>query len=114
MRYYIVEKDEWKPYFDFISKLIQGHYIELEVSGPEIGDQIVQEWTFLDGLSYDPKDDELHIHTRTLGQVILGPKVIVTSDDGVAINSITAKDLNGNVQIIHFRAPLMLPPPHRS
>lgn len=109
VRYDVIQKSEWRRYFDFISRMAQGRYIEVEVAGPDIGDQITQEWSYLEGLSYEPRDDELHVHTRTIGQVILGPQIVVTSEDGIAINAITAKDRHGNIQIIHFRTPLLLP-----
>lgn len=89
---------------------MEGLHVELEVAGLDIGDQIEKEWTLLEGLSYDPKEDGIHIYTSPLDHFIPAPTEIIASEDGPMVSSILVKDDDGHFQIIKFRLPLMLGP----
>ena len=55
-----VPPSEWRQFFDRLSKgLLPGKWAEIEVSSPDIGDQIVAEWIPMIGVTYDSKDDLL-------------------------------------------------------
>jgi hypothetical protein len=52
-----LEKEAWHPYFDNITKILEGKRVEVEVASLKIGDQIEAEWLPLIGIAYDHKDD---------------------------------------------------------
>jgi hypothetical protein len=51
-----VDKAEWKQFFDFLSKQVEGTHAEIEVASLKLDDQIEAEWLPLIGLVYDRKD----------------------------------------------------------
>jgi Family of unknown function (DUF5335) len=52
-----LDKAEWQPFLDFLSKQLEGMHTEIEVASLALGDQIEAEWLPLVGIVYDPKDD---------------------------------------------------------
>lgn len=52
-----LDKTEWQPFFNFLSKQLEGMRTEIEVASLAIGDQIEAEWLPLIGIVYDPKDN---------------------------------------------------------
>lgn len=107
MVYEPINKSSWEPYFNLISKLAIGRWVQLEVIGEDVGDQIEKDWVQFDGVSYDPPRDTLFLHTRTLEHEIVEPREIISQRDGTT-NAIIVKDRDGKVEIIHFRDPLLL------
>jgi hypothetical protein len=114
MEYRTIEPRERKFYFDFISKRIEGNQVELEVAGLDIGDQIETEWTLVEGISYDPKLDTLHIHTQPNEYMVVKPQEVIAVEEGILVRSVCVRDRDGHLRIIHFREPLKLPWSERS
>jgi len=108
----LIDKNSWKEFFEFASKNAKGQQIELEIIGMDIGDQIEEEWVNLVGMSYDPNEEILFVHTATDDHPILKPQEVVSSVDGSVTHSIAVKDSNGVVQIIKFRTPLRIEGEH--
>lgn len=107
-----IKKDDWKNYFDFVSKVAtRGQRIELEVNGTEIGDQIEATNLLLLGLTYDPREDILHVHADSVDHPIPAPKAIVVDEENFVIRSIAVQDGGDSIQILHFRPPLVLERP---
>lgn len=104
-----MEKIEWQNYFDFVSRDLPTMQVEIEVAGLEFGDQIQAEWTPLVGISYDPKDDVLFVHTAALDHAIHDPQDIVLEGDETEIRSITVRDAEGSTQTVRFKEALALP-----
>jgi len=104
----LIKKEQWKEFFEFTSKMMRGQQFELEVAGMDIGDQIGEEWSNLEGLSYDPRNNILFIHTEKDDHPISDPVEVVASGEGTTTQSIAIKEANGNVQIVRFREPIKI------
>jgi len=111
---HLIKKNEWKNYFDQTSKHLQGHEIEIEIVGLDVGDQIEEEWISLKGLSYDPKENVLFVNTSQSEHPIFTPLEIITSEEGSLIRSIVVKDSDGRLQILKFRKPFQIEEVSRS
>lgn len=104
-----IEKNHWQDYFNGLSKQFSGRRIGIEVDSLEIGSQIVAKSIFLDGITFDPKDNSLDIITPDLVHTIHDPDTIyVDVDKGVLTNIAVKSDDAGNQQIIKFIPPLSL------
>lgn len=108
MQNHLIKKSEWKNYFDQTSKHLLGHQVELEIVGLDIGDQIEEEWISLEGLSYDPRENILFVHTAETDHPILTPVEVIASEEGSLIRSIVVRDTEGNLQILKFRRPFQI------
>lgn len=106
-----LQRAQWQPYFDRVSRTLSGERAEIETVGLSVGDQINQEWTLLNGLAYDPKDDVFEIVTETLDHLIYRPKEIYVDEAGTALRSVEVIDAGGNHQIVKLRQPISIPTP---
>ena len=106
-----LQRAEWQPYFDRVSRTLGGERAEIETAGLPVGDQINQEWTLLNGLAYDPKDDVFEIVTETLDHLIYRPREIYVDQAGTALRSVEVVDSDGNHQIVKLKQPVSLPAP---
>ncbi len=104
-------KEEWKTYFDRMSKGLPVKLAEIEVAGLELGDQVEAEWVVLNGISYDPKDDVVILFTDRIDHMIRRPREIYVDDGIDGLHSVEVIDADGNRQIAVFREALKLPAP---
>ncbi len=111
MNNHVINKTEYKDYFDSISRLIKGQQVELEVTGLDIGDQIETDWVTLEGFSYDPKSEILVVHTPTLDHSVHHPVQIIAAEEGQELSSLFIKDTDEHTHIVQFRRPLQLVEP---
>ena len=109
-----LEKTEWRPFLDRISKGLVGKRAELELASLALGDQIEAEWLPLFGITYDPKSDILEIALEGIDHMISHPEQIFVAMDGVQLTSLEVIDRDGLTQIVRLRDPLMLPSPSGS
>ena len=107
-----LEKHEWKPYFERISKLIEGRQAAIEIASLKLGYQVAAEWPPLRGVAYDPKDDVLEVALEGLDHLIEHPREIYVDASSVELNGLEVIDAEGVKQIVKLREPLMLPPTH--
>jgi hypothetical protein len=107
-----LEKGAWKPYFDHVSKLLDGKRAEVEVASLNLGDQIQADWLPLIGITYDPKDDLIEVALEGLDHMIRRPRDVYVDQEAVELTSVEVIDQDDTRQIIRLRDPLMLPPPH--
>jgi hypothetical protein len=103
-----LDKREWHPFLDGISKLLEAKEAEVEVASLALGDQIEAEWLPLYGLAYDPKDDVVEVALEGLDHMIPHPREIYVQD-GTAGLTIEVIDATGAKQIVKLRDQLMLP-----
>jgi hypothetical protein len=106
-----LQKDEWKAYFDRVSKNLLGRRATIEVAALNIGDQIEAEWVPMVGASYDHKDDVLSIAITGLDHMIPNPREIYVDEGETGLTSFEVVDAAGVRHIIQLREPLMLPAP---
>jgi hypothetical protein len=106
-----LEKTAWRPYFDNMSKVLEGKRAEVELAALELGDQIEAEWLPLVGISYDPKDDLIDIALEGIDHMIRRPREVYVDQDAILLTSMEVIDADDVHQIVKLRDPLMLPPP---
>ncbi len=104
-----LEKTDWRPYFDHLSKTLKGAEAEIEVASLKLGDQVESTWLPLFGLVYDPKDDLVEVALDGLDHMILKPRDIYVDDGAGSLASVEVIDGEGNRQIITLRQPLAVP-----
>ncbi len=108
MEYSLIEKDKLATFCNFVSKSLRVCDAELEISSLEIGDQIAEDWTRFEGISYDPYGDVLHIQTPALEHNIFHPEQIVVGEFGLVVRTIAVKDAEGQLLVMRFREPLLI------
>jgi Family of unknown function (DUF5335) len=106
-------KPEWRPFLDFVSKLLEAKEAEIEVSSLDLGDQLQAEWLPLIGITYDPKDDIVEVALEGLDHMIHRPREIYLEDGGATLGSIEIVDADGVKQIIKLKDRLLLPAPDK-
>lgn len=107
-----LQRSEWKNYFDTVSKTLVGKHAEINIASRKVGDQIEREWSLLNGLVYDPKDDLFEVIIEDeVDHLIFHPKEIYVDDVDVMLRSVDVVDADGNHQIVRLKEPLSLPPP---
>jgi hypothetical protein len=106
-----LDKNEWKPFFGGLSKVLGAKQAEIEVLSLRLGDQVEAEWLPLVGLTYDHKDDVLDVALEGLDHLIPKPREIYVEDGGVGLASLAVVDAEGTRHVIKLRDPLALPAP---
>jgi hypothetical protein len=106
-----LEKDEWKPFFEGVSKVLGAKQAEIEVLSLDLGDQVEAEWLPLLGMTYDPKDDVLDVELEGVDHIISKPREIYVEDGGLGLSSLAVVDAEGARQIVKLRDPTALPAP---
>jgi hypothetical protein len=107
-----LDRQEWHPFLDLLSKTLQGKRAEIEVASLALGDQVEAEWLPLLGIVYDPKDDLVEVVLDGLDHLIPQPRDIYIDDFVGGMTSIEIIEEDGIHQIIKLKEPLMLPAPH--
>jgi hypothetical protein len=106
-----LEKAEWHPFFDRMSKALVGKRAEIEIASLTLGDQIEAEWLPILGITYEPKTDTLEIALDGLDHLIEYPNEIYVDATGIELRNIEIIDREGVAQIVRLRDALMLPAP---
>ncbi len=111
MHYTEIQRQDWKAFFDVVDHVLTGQRVELEIASLDRGDQIEIEWTGLDGLSYNPEQDSIRVQTTDESHEIERPTEIFAVEDNMVLRMLTVRDCIGQIQIIRFREPMLLPAP---
>ena len=106
-----LEKSAWLPYFNGMSKVLDGKRAEIEIDALTIGSQIEAEWVPLLGISYDPHDDIVDIILEGLDHRIYHPKELFIEQNAAELTSVEVVDGDDVHHIVKLRDPLMLPAP---
>ncbi len=109
MQSLILEKNQWQPMFDHISKAQKMQRITIEVMRDDLGAQTEAERVELDGLSYDPKGKAISIQVTDLEHMILDPDKIEIAHAGTDIFCIDITGRDQTHHLISFLPPLHLP-----
>jgi hypothetical protein len=99
-------------FLDRLSRALSGKRAEIEVVSLALGDQIEAEWLPLIGVVYDPKSDLIEIALDGLDHLIRKPEQMEIEGDEAQLSSMKIVDRDGIQQILRFRDPMALPPPH--
>jgi hypothetical protein len=106
-----LEKPEWRPFFDTMSKILEAKVAEVEVASLDLGDQTQAEWLPLIGITYDPRDDAVEIALDGHDHMIRKPREIYLDDGAAGLTSLEIVDADGVRQIVKLKDQLMLPAP---
>jgi hypothetical protein len=106
-----LEKPEWRPFFDSVSKLLEAKEAEIEIASLDLGDQVSAEWLPLLGITYDPKDDIVEVALDGLDHIIHRPREIYVDNGVETLSSMEIIDANDVRQIVKLKDQLMLPAP---
>ena len=106
-----LEKPEWRPFFDTMSKILEAKVAEVEVASLDLGDQTQAEWLPLIGITYDPRDDAVEIALDGHDHMIRKPREIYLDDGASGLTSLEIVDADGVRQILKLKDQLMLPAP---
>jgi Family of unknown function (DUF5335) len=106
-----LEKQEWRPFFGAMSKLLDAKDAEVEVAALDLGDQTEAEWLPLLGISYDPRDDVIDIALDGLDHMISKPRDVYLDNGAAILSSIEIVDADGVKQIVKLKNRLALPAP---
>lgn len=101
-------KVEWQPFFDQISKNIQGNLAEIELNSLVLGNQIQTQWTPLFGISYDKRSDTIDVIAEDLDHRISNPEKVYVEQTGLTLTSMEIIGHDHISQIIKLRRPLSL------
>ena len=71
-----LEKADWSPFFNHLSKTLSGSQAEIDVGSLALGGQVQANWVALIGLVYDPKDDLVEVALEGLDHLIHNPRDI--------------------------------------
>ena len=71
-----LEKADWSPFFNHLSKTLAGSQAEIDVGSLALGGQVQANWVALIGLVYDPKDDLVEVALEGLDHLIHNPRDI--------------------------------------
>jgi hypothetical protein len=104
-----LDKAEWRPFCDRMSKVLLGKRAEIEVESLALGSQIEARWLPLLGIAYDPKDDVFEVALEGLDHLIPKPAELYVEAGPTGIAALEIVDREGVRQIVRLRDPLMLP-----
>jgi Family of unknown function (DUF5335) len=105
----IIDRKEWRTFFDSVSKGLVGKRVEIEAASLDLGDQIVAEWLPVIGITYDSKDDLLDVAVTGLDHLVRAPQEIAVEEGKQGIETIAVVDGDSTKQILRFKDPLTLP-----
>src|SRR5262245_41973178 len=106
-----LEKQDWRPFLDAVSKLLEAKEAEIEVASLDLGDQVQAEWLPLLGISYDPNDDVVDVALDGLDHIIHNPREINLDIGAGGLDSLEVVDANGVKQVVKLKDQWALPPP---
>jgi uncharacterized protein DUF5335 len=104
-----LDKKEWRPFFDRVSKALEGKQAEIEVASLELGDQTQAKSLPLLGIVYDPNDDIVEVALEGLDHMVQKPREIYVDTEAGELTSLEIIDADGAKQIVKLTDPLMLP-----
>jgi hypothetical protein len=105
-----LEKSDWRPFLDRVSKLLKAKVAEVRVASLHLGEQVEADWLPLIGITYDPKDNLVEVALEGLDHMIRNPREIYIENGADTVASIEIIDTDGVKQIVRLKDELLLPP----
>ena len=106
-----LEKDQWEAFFNRVSMHL-GKQAQILITGEDIGAQtinVLDRWLPLQGLSYDPKNDEFEVLVENFDHLVFHPQAIYVEQEGLNLKSLEVVQRDGRKRIITLKDPLALP-----
>ncbi len=101
-----LERREWGPHLDNVSKRLEGKSVAIEVASLALGSQVAAEWLPLYGITYDHKNDLVAVMAEGLDHMIRHPRDIFVETEGEDLLSMQVIQFDNTSQIIRLREPL--------
>ena len=105
-----LEKREWRPFLDALSKILDSSVAEVEVASLNLGDQTEAEWLPLNGITYDPHDDIVEVALEGVDHMIRKPREIYVDNGTAGLTSLEIVNADRVKEIVKLKDRLMLPP----
>lgn len=104
----IIDKNEWKEYFDRYSKKFlndkQPEYASILSFSEEWGGQFGTQWFPVYGIAYDEKNDLLEIQLDEIEHLVSYPQeILVDFESDGWLNSLEVIERGGRRDVIEFR-----------
>jgi hypothetical protein len=106
-----LDKAEWTPFLDHLTKYLIGKCAEIDVASLALGDQVEAKQLPLLGVAYDHKDDVVEVLLDGVDHLIHKPRELYLDEEAGEIASLEVVDADGVHQIVRLTDPLALPPP---
>ncbi|WP_457601437.1 DUF5335 family protein [Hydrogenivirga sp.] len=106
-----LEKGQWEEFFNRVTKNLQGVEGQIEVIDQELGDQVETEWSFVTGISYDPKDNvfEVQFSEGKHDHLIQNPVEIYVDEEGGMLKSVEVVQEDGTRYLLRLKPAPALP-----
>ncbi len=106
-----LDREQLENFFDSVSKNLKGVEGQLEVVSEDLGDQVEVEWSFLEGLSYDPKDNvfEVQFEEGKHDHLIQNPVEIYVEEEGSSLKSVEVVKEDGTRFLLRLKPAPALP-----
>jgi Family of unknown function (DUF5335) len=111
-----IPRPAWREYFDEFSKTMGATEATIEITGPDVGDQIAADGVAVTGITYDDKDDILVVALDAPGgspeeyeHMIDSPQEIYAAADEDE-TTFDVKDPEGRQHLIRLKPVPALPP----
>lgn len=103
-----ISQTDWQAYFNKVTKSLANRAASVEVTGFNVGDEMLAKGIMLQGLSYDAKNNLMEVSSEKFHHLIHSPKRIFVSNEGGNIDSVEIIDGEETRHIIRFLHPLPL------
>jgi Family of unknown function (DUF5335) len=105
-----IDKPQWQPFFDRVSKALGAKSVDIDIIAPTIHDQAEARHLALTGLSYDSKGDLFAVIGEELEHNIAHPREIRVDATLDSVREIDVIDQAGVHHRLRLVDPLLLPP----
>jgi hypothetical protein len=104
-----LEREEWQSYFDAASRTLPAGTVRMRVDGLDLGDQISADHLPLLGISFDPREDAVHVIAEELDHAISHPRAIYVDEEVEGLRCVEVTDEEGRKQLIELTNAIPLP-----
>lgn len=105
----MLQREQWKSYFDRVSHHLPATEIVLRLVSSDLGDQVVFEDAELVGLDYDDQTDAFEVVTPASLHRIPSPRSVSVEESGEGLHAVAVTDDQGRQHILTLRRALELP-----
>lgn len=106
-----IDKPQWQPFFDRVSRALGAKSVDIDITAPGVGDETQARHLALTGLTYDSKDDLFAVIGEELEHNIEHPREIRVDATLDSVREIDVVDPSGAHHRLRLVDPLLLPPP---
>ena len=104
-------KSAWKSYSEWLSRVLEGRSVEVEISGAGLVSRMQAESVPLRGLIYDSRSDVFQVILEGLDHVIRRPREFLVVEGPHGLESFEIEDGERCRHAVTLKQPLALPAP---